>query len=243
MAEKKPKKCDCSGGTPDWMVTYGDMTTLLLTFFILMFNVSEIDVTQLRIALASFQGLGMFSGGNTLQTGKLAELGNTVMSLPSMEAGKALDRSRKRAISVFQPEISAKKIRVKEDERGLVISLAADSYFKPGSAEIDMETSRNALVKLSELLSSEELAGRKVRIEGHTDGSPTDPAGLWKSNWELSTARSVNVLHRLVEYGVDEQRFQAAGFANTVPLMKEDTPEGRAYNRRVDLVILTEGHL
>lgn len=239
-----PQKCKkCPEGTPDWMVTYGDMTTLLLTFFIMMFNISEIDVTQMRIVLAAFQGLGMFQGGNTLQTGKLAELGNTVMALPSLDKGKALDRARKRAISEFQPEIAAKKVRVKEDERGLVISLAADAYFRPASAEIEMEEARAMLVKLSDLLTSRDLAGRKFRIEGHTDSSPTDPAGPWRSNWELSAARSLNVLHRLVEYGVEEKQFQVAGFADTVPLASEGTPEGRAYNRRIDLVILTEGHL
>jgi len=240
MADKKCPKCPPEG-IAEWMATYSDTMTLLLCFFILMFNVSEIDESQMKAVLEAFQGMGSFQGGKTLQAGKLAELGNTIMSLPSMDRGRALDRAQKRAISLFQPEIATKKVRIKEDERGLIISLAADSYFKPGSADVDMESTRNILVKLSELLSSEELASKKVRIEGHTDSSATDPAGMWKSNWELSTARSVNVLHRLVEYGVDEQRFQAAGFASTVPLMKEDTPEGRAYNRRVDLVILTEG--
>ncbi len=239
-----PKKCPkCKEGTPDWMVTYGDMTTLLLTFFIMMFNISEIDVTQMRIVLAAFQGLGSFQGGNTLQVGKLAELGNTVMALPSMERGKALDRARKRAISEFQPEIATKKVRVTEDERGLVISLAADSYFRPASAEIDIDESRRTMERLADLLTSEDLAGRKFRIEGHTDSSPTDPAGQWKSNWELSAARSVNVLHRLAEYGADEKQFQVAGFADTVPLAAEDTPEGRAYNRRVDIIIISDGHL
>ncbi len=239
-----PKKCPkCPEGTPDWMVTYGDMTTLLLTFFIMMFNVSEIDVTQMRIVLAAFQGLGTHQGGNTLQAGKMAELGNTVMALPSMERGKALDRARKRAISAFQPEIRTKMVRVKEDERGLVISLAADSFFRPASAEIDIEESRRTLETLVDLLTSPDLADRKFRIEGHTDSSPTDPAGPWKSNWELSAARAVNVLHRLAEYGADEKKFQVAGFAATVPLMAEDTPEGRAYNRRVDIIILSDGHL
>lgn len=242
MAERK-KRQKCPEGTPDWMVTYGDMTTLLLTFFIMMFNVSEIDVTQMRIVLAAFQGLGFLEGGSTLQAGKMAELGNTVMALPSMERGKALDRARRRAISAFQPEIRTKMVRVKEDERGLVISLAADSYFRSASAEINIEESRQTLETLVDLLTSPDLEGRKFRIEGHTDSSPTDPTGPWKSNWELSAARAVNVLHRLAEYGADEKRFQVAGFADTVLLAAEDTPEGRAYNRRVDIIILSDGHL
>jgi chemotaxis protein MotB len=235
------KKQKCPEGTPDWMVTYGDMTTLLLTFFIMMFNISEVDITQLRIVLAAFQGLGILEGGNTLQAGKLAELGNTVESLPALERGRALDRARKRAISEFQPEIQTKKVRIKEDERGLVISLAADAYFDPGSAEPRMEEARSMLIRLADLLTAEDMKDRKVRIEGHTDSTPTGPP--WRSNWELSSARAINILHRLVEYGVEERQFQVAGFADTVPLAKEDTPEGRAYNRRIDIVILSEGNL
>ncbi len=62
-------------------------------------------------------------------------------------------------------------------------------------------------------------------------------------NWELSSQRAINVLHYLSDFGVNEQQFQVSGMADTVPLVSNDTPEGRAYNRRVDLVILTEGHL
>ena len=240
----RKKKCPkCEEGAPNWLLTYGDMTTLLLTFFIMMFTTAEVDGSELRMILAAFQGLGSLRGGNTLQVGKLAELGHTIMSLPSRERGSALDKARKTAISQFQPELKTKKVRIKEDERGLIISLAADSFFKPASGEIDIEESRKVLQRVSVLLSALELEGRKFRIEGHTDSAPTDPAGEWPTNWELSAARAVNVLHYLIDFGVDQRRFQVAGFADTVPLASNDTPEGRAYNRRVDIIILTKGHL
>ena len=240
----RAKKCKkCEEGAADWLLTYGDMTTLLLTFFIMMFTTAEIDGSELKMILAAFQGLGVLSGGNTLQAGKLAELGNNVMTLPSMERGRALDMAKKRAISEFEPEIRTKKIRVKEDERGLVITLAADSFFRPASATVDIEETRTLLQKISSLLSASDLGDRKFRIEGHTDSSSTDPNGPWQSNWELSTARSVNVLHYLVDFGVRESQFQAAGYADTVPLANNDTAEGRAYNRRVDIIILTDGHV
>jgi len=225
------------------MITYGDMTTLLLTFFILMFTTAEIDGAELRMILAAFQGLGSLRGGNTLQVGKLAELGHTIMSLPSREAGKALDKARRTAISQFQPELKTKKVRIKEDERGLIISLAADSFFEAASAEINIEESRQVLQKVATLMSSPDLKQRKFRIEGHTDNIPTDPEGTWETNWELSADRAVNVLHYLVDFGVEERQCQVAGFADTVPLASNDTREGRAYNRRVDIVLLTEGHL
>lgn len=99
------------------------------------------------------------------------------------------------------------------------------------------------LIRLAELLKSDELAGRKFRVEGHTDSVPTDPSGPWESNWELSTERALNVLHYLTDFGADESRFQVAGFSDTIPIASNDTEEGRAYNRRVDIVILDEGHL
>jgi chemotaxis protein MotB len=243
MAVPKRKEKKVEEGSPRWLVTYGDMTTLLLTFFILMFTTAEIDGAELRMILAAFQGLGSLRGGNTLQVGKLAELGHTIMSLPSREAGKALDKARRTAISQFQPELKTKKVRIKEDERGLVISLAADSFFEPASAEINIEESRQVLQKVATLMSSPDLSGRKFRIEGHTDNIATDPGGTWETNWELSADRAVNVLHYLVDFGVDERQCQVAGFADTVPLASNDTREGRAYNRRGDIGLLTEGHL
>ena len=241
-APAKCKKCEeCT--VPEYMLTYGDMVTLLLTFFVLLYNPQTIEESRLQLILAAFSGLGMQSGGNTLQVGKLAELGNTVMALPSLEYGRAMDKSRKKAISLFQPEINTKKVRVTEDERGLIISLAADSFFRRGSAEIDMEKARSTLQKAADLLKSTAMEERTFRIEGHTDSIPTDPDSPFPTNWELSTARATNVLHYLVDFGVDETRFQVAGFADTRPLASNDTEEGRAYNRRVDIVILTEGHL
>ena len=236
--EKKPP-----AGVPDWMVTFADMVTLLMTFFVMMFTTAEVDGSELRLILAAFQGVGSLSGGNTLEEGKLAELGNTIMSLPSKDRGSALAKARKAAVSLFEPEIKTKKVRVTEDERGLVITLAADSFFKSGSADVDIENTRSILQRLSGLLSSSDLKSRKFRIECHTDSIPTNPEGEFASNWELSTGRAINTLHYLVDFGVDENQFQVAGLADTVPFFSNETPEGRAQNRRIDVIILSEGNL
>ncbi|MBI9103229.1 MAG: flagellar motor protein MotB [Spirochaetales bacterium] len=238
---KKAKKCPPEG-SPEWMTTYGDMVTLLLTFFVLMYTTATVDGYKMKLVLSAFSGLGMLNGGNTLQVGKLAEMGHTVASLPSMQKGRALDQARRHAISLFQPETNSKLVRITEDERGLIISFAADAFFDVGSADVDIEASRDTLRKASVLLKG--LGDeQKFRIEGHTDSLPTDPDGEFYSNWELSSLRAINVLHYLSDFGVNEQQFQVSGLAETVPLVSNDTPEGRAYNRRVDIVILTEGHL
>jgi len=243
MARKK--RATIGGGVGEWVLTYGDMVTLLLCFFTAMFTVTDTDQVQVQELLASFNNIGMgpSTGGMTLSQGKLAELGNTVSSLPSMEKGRALGTAMKKAISLFQPEIKSNKVRVSSDERGVVITLASDGFFKPASADVNIEETRDLLIKLSELLKSEGVANRKFRIEGHTDDSAVDPRGKWASNWELSAARAINTLHYLSDFGVDERRFQVAGFADTVPIASNATEEGRAYNRRVDVIVLDPAHL
>ncbi len=236
----KPKKCPPEGAA-DWLLTYGDMVTLLLTFFIMLFSVSQVDESKMQLIIAAFSGLGILEGGNTLEPGELAEMGHTIMALPSQERGRALDTARKEAISQFQPEIKTKKVRITVDERGLIISLAADSFFREASAEVDIEASRNLLQRIVGLLVT--LPDSKFAIEGHTDSAPTDPEGDFPSNWELSSARATNVLHYLVDLGADERKFQTRGFSDTMPLASNDTREGRAINRRIDIVILSEGHL
>jgi chemotaxis protein MotB len=241
----KKKKPDAGGAGGEWIVTYSDMVTLMLCFFVALFNPDDVDPTQLAALVSSFQNLGMGaqSGGNTLSTGKSADLGNTIMSLPSMDAGRALGNALRKAVSLFNPEVKSNKVKVTQDERGIIISLASDAFFNPASARINIEETRDILLRLGTLLNSDEIRGRKFRIEGHTDSEVVDPAGPWEDNWQLSSARAIAVLHYLTAIGVEERRFQVSGFADTMPVSSNTTAEGRAYNRRVDIVILDEGHL
>lgn len=239
---ERKKKCPPEGAA-DWLLTYGDMVTLLLTFFVLLFTTATIDGYQLRLILAAFPGLGNYTGGNTLEAGPLAELGNTIMSLPSMERGRALSEARREAVSIFEPEIRSNLVRITEDERGLVITLAADAFFESGSADVNIEQTREVLRKLARLLDAEAFSDRTFRLEGHTDNIPVGGASDFESNWDLASARAQSVLRYLVDYGVDEEQFQLMSRGEYAPLVDNTTAEGRAYNRRVDVIILTEGTL
>lgn len=223
-----------------WLETYGDMITLMLCFFVMLYNPTEVDAVQMAALTASLHG-DPNAGGQSLAAGRLADLGNTVMSMPSIEKGKSLGLAVKKAVSLYAPTIKSNRITITSDERGVVITLASDAFFKQGSAELDKEEVRDDLLHLAQFLSAKELQGNRFRIEGHTDSSPVNPA-QWPSNWELSTARATNVLHELVQYGVDEKQFSVAGYADTRPKFSDDTEEGRAYNRRVDIIFLDEGH-
>ena len=243
MAKRKKPQATPAGS--EWLSTYSDLISLLLCFFVALFDPTDIDPATIMALISAFQnqGLGSNSGGNTLSVGKSADLGNNINSLPAMDRGRSLGTALRRATSLFNPEVRSNKVKVTQDERGIVISLASDAFFNPASARVNIEETRDILVRVAQLLNTNEVGGRKVRIEGHTDTVPIDPAGPWQDNWQLSSERSRAVLRYLTDFGVDERRFQIAGFADTMPVASNATPEGRAYNRRVDIVIIDDAHL
>jgi len=227
-----------------WLGTYGDMITLMLCFFVMLYNPSEIDVTQLATITQSLQmqETESVTGGLSLSAGRLSDLGNNINSLPSLEKGHSLGLAKKKAVSLFAPDVKSNKITITSDERGLVITLLSDNFFEEGSADLNINETRDTLLRLSEFFRSDEMKNRKFRIEGHTDNTPVDGNSKFPSNWELSSTRAVNVLHYLADYGVRENNFSIAGYADTRPKFSNETAEGRAYNRRVDIIILDEGH-
>lgn len=227
-----------------WQGTYGDMITLMLCFFVMLYNPSEVDVTQLATITQSLQmqETESTSGGLSLSAGQLSDLGNNINSLPSLEKGKSLGLAKKKAVSLFAPDVKSNKITITSDERGLVITLLSDNFFEEGSADLNINETRETLLRLAEFFRSAELKDRRYRIEGHTDNTPVAADSVFPSNWELSATRAVNVLHYLADYGVDENKFSVAGYSDTRPKFSNDTAEGRAYNRRVDIIILDEGH-
>ena len=244
MAKKKVKK-DAGEVKQGWIVTYADLISLLLCFFVALFNPEDIDPVQLEAIVSAFhnRGQGVNIGGNTFAVGRNADLGHTVAALPSTVHGRVMGTALQRATSLFTPEIRSNLIRITQDERGIIISLASDAFFHPASARINIEETREALINAAALLNSNEVGGRRIRLEGHTDSVAVDPAGPWQDNWHLSVERSRMVLRYLADFGVDERRFQIAGFADTMPVASNETEQGRAFNRRVDIVIIDAAHL
>ena len=237
--KKEPEKPSTA-----WQGTYGDMITLMLCFFVMLYDPTEIDITQLATITQSLQmnETESVNGGMSLSTGKLSDLGNTINSLPAIEKGRSLGLAKKKAVSLFAPDVKSNRITITSDERGLVISLAADNFFEEGSADLNIDETRETLLRLSDFFKESELKNRRFRIEGHTDNTPVAADSKFISNWELSAGRAMNVLHYLADFGVDENKFSVAGYADTRPKFSNDSPETRAYNRRVDIIILDEGH-
>ena len=244
MAKKEKK--EVAKPSTAWQGTYGDMITLMLCFFVMLYDPSESDAVQMAAMQASIAN-NLQGGGMSLSAGRLSDLGNTVSSLPSNENGQLLGPAKKKAVSIFTPDVKSNRVTITSDERGLVISLASDSFFDKGSADLRIEETRETLLRLSQFFNEEGVRDKRYRIEGHTD---SEDVGLneqgvqeFRSNWELSAARAANVLHYLSDYGVNEKQFSIAGYADTRPKFKDnEVPEAAAYNRRVDIIILDEGH-
>lgn len=133
-------------------------------------------------------------------------------------------------------EIADKQVKLEMLEKGLVITFLADILFDSGKAKIKQEA-MPILDKVSVVL-KENVPEFNVGIEGHTDNEPIKFSG-WKSNWELSTARALSVLHYLMdEKGLSPERLSAVGYGEFRPVTFNDSAEGRRLNRRVEVVIL-----
>lgn len=133
-------------------------------------------------------------------------------------------------------EIKDKQVRLEMMDKGLVITFVADVLFDSGKAKI-REEAYPILDKVSRVL-KENVPDLNVGIEGHTDNEPIKYSG-WKSNWELSTARALSVLHYLVDNkGIYPQRLSAVGYGEYKAVASNDTADGRRLNRRVEVVIL-----
>lgn len=224
-----------------WQGTYGDMITLMLCFFVMLYDPSETDATAMAALQASIAN-NFTGGGQSLSAGRMSDLGNTISSMPATERGSALGPAKVKAVSVFTPEIKSNRITITSDERGLVISLLGDTFFTRGSADLNISECRETLQRLFVFFTDDEIKDKRFRIEGYTDNEPVGEDSQYPSNWELSAARSANVLHYLSALGVNEKQFSIAGYADTRPKFENATPEQQAYNRRVDIVVLDEGH-
>lgn len=235
---KKKKKCPL--GAPLFLLTYADMVTLVLTFFVMLFTVAKVEGKEMRIILSAFRGsMGFFEGGQTLSKGKLEQMGMNLMTLPAETKERELSKALSIATEIFEPEVKSKKVAVRQDERGLVISLVGSDHFPPGSATLTNEAKR-ILVKVAKLLRQYDSF---VRLEGHSDETAVarSPAGeKYETNWELSSQRAINVLRHLHEVeDVEPGKMSAISYGKYRPASASETPEGRALNRRVDIVILT----
>ncbi len=245
-----------------WLVSYADFITLLFAFFVVLYASAQVDKRKVgRLALAiqvAFQEMGVFPASNTElplsesdpmpfskvqavqtdeRTGDLSRVSGRPVDSPSPAAEEAdLNVLQAELQNALQHEINVHAIALHRQTDGLVISLREFGFFDSGSATL-RPSALPALDRIASILS---VRTCRLRIEGHTDNIPIHTAQM-ASNWELSTARSTELVRVLiVRYSFSPLRMSAAGYAEYHPVASNSTPQGRAQNRRVDVVILSE---
>lgn len=235
-----------------WLVSYADFITLLFAFFVVMFATTQSDKGKAAqvsesVKKALEQGhvaalVSAIMGGTVDDKGK----GNNMMKGPGgAKSGddKKPDRhivellpSLKLLSSELKSEIDSGKIKVNMEPRGLVVSFKEAMLFASGDDLVATEATPS-VEKVAEAISK---LPNPVRLEGHTDSNPIHTP-RFRSNWDLSAARSISLLELLAtRYGVPRERMSIGGYADTAPIDTNDTAEGRAKNRRCDIIIMNQ---
>jgi chemotaxis protein MotB len=238
-----------------WLVSYADFITLLFAFFVVMFASSQTDKSKAKQiseavekALADGKSVGVPPAVAKILGGTIDDKGqgNAQMKGPggAQRAAKEaplpdvleLTPSLKSLSRELEDEIKTGKVEVSLEPRGLVVSLKQAAFFPSGTDSIDPSTFP-IIAKLAAALKN---VSNPLQVEGHTDSNPIHTA-RFRSNWELSAARSIAMMELLAtQFGIDRQRMIIVGFADTSPETTNDTAEGRAANRRVNIVILNK---
>ncbi len=230
---KRRNNNESSGGSPAWMTTFGDMMTLLLVFFVLLYSFSVMDLEKFKGFISALKNqLGVLESGKTLSEenvinkGSMGERYNSTPENISKVMNEMSNYVRENGLE--------DKINMQITERGLVVRFSGEILYEIGKAVIKPEGEKI----LSEVVRNINNIPNSVMVEGHTDDWPINNK-KFPSNWELSTARAVNVIKYFIEqHDIAPQRLSAAGYSKFRPLYENDTSVHRAKNRRVEIVIL-----
>ena len=231
----KKCKCECPECMPEWLATFGDLMSLLLCFFVLLLSMSTMDAKKVSEAVGSLAGsMGVLNGGTIVKTSK--EKGSPTSQ--TITPANQMDKEISKALAEFQElskNANGNAISLEEGEEGFLIHLPADIAFKSGSAELYNEDSILFLKRLALIIKTlpPEV---QVQVRGYTDNVPPPKDSIYQNNWELSAARAITVVKELMKDRVKPTRLSAAAYGQYHPIATNATPQGRAKNRRVDIV-------
>lgn len=239
-----------------WAIPYGDLVTLLLAFFVVMYAVSSVNEGKYRVLsdslTAAFRGTprtmepvpvgNQIAKGHGDETGKIKP--NEAMKFPDkakpdvkpaedVQLQTQLAQMTADLESAMQVLIDKDMIRVERTPSWVEVEIKTDILFPSGSAEIE-PAAVPTLEKLAAILAKRPYP---IRVEGHTDNRPIHTA-QFPSNWELSAARAARIVRLFAEHGIEAKRLVVAGMGENQPVADNGTADGRNRNRRVALVIL-----
>jgi chemotaxis protein MotB len=247
MASKKGKRGGHEAEHADerWLLTYADLITLLMALFMVMFSMAIVDQNKfdaLKSSLSqAFEPTIMPGGKSIAQTGGQSQVQEIAPAAPAGHSQHLMSAREQADLAALERQVEAEadklglgnKVSAVPVERGLAIEILSDpALFESGEARLKPEGIA-LLHSLAPILTKR--GGKGVEVEGHTDNVPI--TGRYPSNWELSTARASAVVRALIAMDLPASKLKAIGRAHLHPTATNATPEGRARNRRVDLVL------
>ncbi len=250
MSRRNKKTPEDKPKADAWLTTYSDMITLVLTFFILLFSFSTMDVIKWQTIVKSLQGaLGPLDKNNSIvgetvnESEREQEIDRnkditediTEEFLRYQEETRKLEEIRAQLNRYVVEKGLENNVFISIEERGLVLRLQDSVLFEKSKADL-MPESNGILKEVTAVLTDIE---NPLRIEGHTDDLPIHTE-KFPSNWELSTTRATNVLRYLMNNGFEGARLSAVGYGEYHPIASNDSEENRSKNRRVDIVIIRD---
>lgn len=250
MARRERKKKD-SGGGDGWLTTFSDLMSLLLTFFILLFSMSQVSEDKFSSASQSLQDafIGETGGGSILdgngpppvefegEEGNEDGAENPEDQVVTKDAiPPEIIAMYEEALAFIEAEGLDSEVAVSGDQEGIYLDIQESILFDLGQADLT-DSGQETLEVITELLN---LTDNRIVVEGYTDDIPINTP-RFPSNWELSLSRGASVVRYLSEtQDVDPERLSARGYGQHNPIVPNDSAENRAKNRRVNIVIVYE---
>ena len=214
-----------------WLVTFADLTMLVLVFFILLFSVSTVDVQRFN---KSFQSVRSELSGKDAFTSQIKQAKENTSIIDSVRLQQQLIQQQEKTFSEIRTYLTEAgkqdNIAATFDKGKITLRLPADLLFEPGSVELS-EAAKGQLNAIADILIKNK--DQDINIKGYTDN--VEPvAGRFKDSWEISSLRAVNVLRYLMSIGIESSRLTATGLSSLNPLFPPDSDENRAMNRRIE---------
>jgi chemotaxis protein MotB len=219
-------------GAPEWIVTFADLMSLLLTFFVLLLSFSSTQVAKFEAVAGSLKdALGMRSELDLSDQPERRQLIERLED-PRAEPDPSTPAGLEQELQKLLAELGGRGWGVAAlTGEGIVLNISGDLMFSSGDATLSPE----AIHVLDRIANYVLQSERPLDVVGHTDDVPI-ATPLFPSNWELSAARAGSAVRYLVDSGVDAKRMRAIGRASTRPMESNATPEGRSLNRRVEFI-------
>ena len=227
-----------------WLVSYADFMTLLFATFVVLYALAQSDVNSFKgieeaLRKAFSQNIfdnqeNIMDGQNSILDGQQGAMNPLMLEYMSQKYEQSSYEEIKENIDKLKQD----GINAEIDEKGLVIRFSEHAMqFESGTAELTQK-SKETLAIVANII-KQKFSIHYIQVEGHTDSNPVSNKAKYPSNWELSSARACSVVRFLIyNSGFNPKLFNATGFADTVPVASNSTPQNRAKNRRVEIVIL-----